>query len=229
MKTIKVWDLFVRFFHWSLVIAVISQLATAEDFKTVHVKIGYFIIALLVSRILWGFVGTRYARFKEFIYPPADVLAYLKDLIQGHPKRYIGHNPAGGAMVCALLSFLLLTTLSGLLTYAAHSKGPPALQTGQMVTRAWAHDSNHRDEDTPSPHDKFNNNREQRHGHADTEARINFWKEIHESLVGITLSFIVLHVCGVIASSYVHRENLILAMITGKKHPIGPSASKGKD
>ena len=217
MKTIKVWDLFVRFFHWSLVIAVISQLATAEDFKTVHVRVGYVIIALLILRIVWGFVGSRYARFKDFIYPPADILAYLKGLLQGRPRHYTGHNPAGGAMVCALLIFLLATTLSGLMTYRAHGKGPLALQSRQMVASAWAHDTNHRDEDERSQHDESNNRAEDRHSHGPAEARINFWKDIHESLVGISLTLIVLHICGVIASSYVHRENLILAMITGKK------------
>jgi len=86
-----------------------------------------------------------------------------------------------------------------------------------MVTPAWAHDTNHRNEDERSQHDALNNMREDRHSHGEAETQIHFWKEIHESLVGITLFLIFLHICGVIASSYVHRENLILSMITGKK------------
>ncbi len=218
MKSIKVWDLFVRLFHWSLVAAVITQLATAEDFKTVHVKVGYVIIALLITRIIWGVVGPRHARFADFVYPPADILSYLKGLIQGRPKHYTGHNPAGGAMVCALLFFLLLTTLSGLLTYGAYGKGPLALQPSRLVARAWAHDNNHGGEDGRPRHAELNNKPEDRHNHGDTEAQHNFWKEIHETLVGIIIFLIILHICGVIASSYVHRQNLILAMITGKKN-----------
>jgi cytochrome b len=106
MKTVKVWDLFVRFFHWSLVAGVIAQLTTAEDLKSVHAAAGYIIIVLLILRIIWGFVGPVHARFTNFIYPPADILAYLRGLIQRRPMHYTGHNPAGGAMVCTLLFFL---------------------------------------------------------------------------------------------------------------------------
>jgi len=218
MKIIKVWDIFVRVFHWSLVASVITQLATAEDFKSVHAKVGYFIVALLISRIIWGVVGSRHARFTDFIYPPAEIFSYLKGLIQGRPRHYTGHNPAGGAMVCALLFFLLLTTLSGLLTYGANGKGPLALQSSQIVTRTWAHDTNDRNDDGRSEHDELNNKMEKRYNHGNTRAQVHFWKEIHESLVNITVFFIILHFCGVIASSYVHRENLILAMITGNKN-----------
>jgi cytochrome b len=115
MKTVKVWDLFVRFFHWALVAAVVSQLATAEDFKNIHANVGYIIVVLLIFRIIWGFVGSRHARFKDFIYPPADIIAYLKGLAGGRPKHYIGHNPAGGAMVSSYVhrENLILAMITG--------------------------------------------------------------------------------------------------------------------
>jgi cytochrome b len=210
MKTVKVWDLFVRFFHWALVAGVICQLATAEDFKGVHAKIGYAIIVLLILRIIWGFVGSGYARFTNFIYPPADIFAYLKSLVKGNAKHYTGHNPAGGAMVCALLLFLTLTALAGLKTLGADGKGPLALHSQNIVSYAQADDHPHRN-------DEMGENEHEGHSHTASNPQAHFWKEIHETLMGISLFLIGLHICGVIASSYVHRENLILAMITGRK------------
>lgn len=217
MKRVKVWDPFVRVFHWSLVAGVISQLATAEDLKSVHAKVGYIIAALLVFRVLWGLVGSRHARFTDFIYPPADILNYLKGLIQRRPKHYVGHNPAGGAMVCMLLFVLALTCLAGLKTLGAEGKGPLVQHSDHVMPRAWADDHPLRDDDDAFHHDDSASSAADTHSRAGNKARVHFWKEIHETLVGITLFLICLHICGVIASSYVHRENLILAMITGKK------------
>lgn len=210
MKTVKVWDYFVRFFHWALVVGVICQLATAEDFKGVHAKIGYAIIVLLILRIIWGFVGSGYARFTNFIYPPADIFAYLKSLVKGNAKHYTGHNPAGGAMVCALLLFLTLTALAGLKTLGADGKGPLAIDSQNIMSHAQA-------DDHPYRIDEMGENEHEGHSHAGSNPQAHFWKEIHETLMGISLFLIGLHICGVIASSYVHRENLILAMITGRK------------
>ena len=197
MKIIRVWDLFVRVFHWSLLVLITTQLATAEDFQSVHVTAGHFIIALLILRIIWGFIGSEHARFKDFIYPPADIIDYLKGLFNGRAKRYIGHNPAGGAMACFLLFILVLTTLTGLLTYGAEGKGPLAFGPVEIVTVASASEDHH----------DFDGEGEGSH----------FWKEIHESLVGILIFLASVHVCGVIASSYVHKENLVLGMVTGNK------------
>jgi cytochrome b len=217
MKIVKVWDLFVRFFHWSLVAGVISQLATAENLKNVHAAVGYIIVVLLVLRIIWGIVGPVHARFTDFIYPPADTIAYMKGLIQRRPRHYLGHNPAGGAMICALLSFLILTTLAGLKALGAEGKGPLALHPQTAMDRAWADNHPDRDEEIPTRRGMNRIDMENQSSPAGSKARAHFWKEIHETLVGITLFLIGLHICGVFASSYVHRENLILAMITGKK------------
>lgn len=124
---IKVWDLFIRIFHWSLVMAFTLAYVTEDDFLTVHVYSGYFIIILIALRLLWGMVGGRYARFSNFVRPPAQVAAYIKDVLHFRARRYLGHNPAGGAMIVALLLSLGLTTLFGLLTYGAlESSGPLA-------------------------------------------------------------------------------------------------------
>jgi cytochrome b len=216
MNTIKVWDIFVRAFHWSLVVAIITQLVTAEDAKSVHAIVGYFIVALLVLRIIWGFIGSKHARFKDFVYPPADILGYLKGLFQGRPKHYIGHNPAGGAMACLLLFTLVLTTLTGLLTYGSEGKGPFALQPASFVNSAAANDEHQRSDEDRDHHDSAEYDQKDQHGQGNLQSG-HFWKELHETLVGFLLFLAGIHICGVIASSYVHKENLILAMFTGKK------------
>ena len=115
---IKVWDLPLRIFHWALVFSFLLAYITEDDFMTVHAYAGYTIIGLLVFRLIWGVIGTKYARFTDFVRHPKTVIAYLKDVLSNKAERHIGHNPAGGAMVIALLVSLLLTTITGLATYA---------------------------------------------------------------------------------------------------------------
>ncbi|MCW9023314.1 MAG: cytochrome b/b6 domain-containing protein [Gammaproteobacteria bacterium] len=122
---IKVWDLSVRIFHWSLVGAFFIAYLTEDDWLDLHVFAGYTIAGLIVYRLLWGLIGTRHARFSDFIHPPRVVVTYLKDMATFHPQRYIGHNPAGGAMVVALLLSLLLTILTGLSVYGAKEMAGP--------------------------------------------------------------------------------------------------------
>lgn len=123
---IKVWDPLVRAFHWTLVGAVLIAWITEDHWMTVHSFAGYLVLGLLLFRVLWGFVGTRYARFSDFVHPPAEITAYLRALISGRAGRYIGHNPAGGAMIVALLCLLLLTVVTGLFVYGAQGGGPLA-------------------------------------------------------------------------------------------------------
>lgn len=110
--TVRVWDRFVRVFHWSLV-ALIAAAWLTEDLKAVHHWIGYTILALVAARLVWGVIGTQHALLSDFVYPPAQVLAYLRDLARGQERRYLGHNPAGGAMILALIGAILATCASG--------------------------------------------------------------------------------------------------------------------
>lgn len=114
-SVIKVWDIPVRLVHWSLVIAFTIAWITAEDWDRAHEYAGYAVGGLISFRILWGFVGTRYSRFSDFVYCPAAIFRYLGDSLRHKAKRYLGHNPAGGAMVSALIIMLLITTGSGIL------------------------------------------------------------------------------------------------------------------
>ena len=130
-EKIKVWDPLVRTFHWSLVFLFLLTYITEDDFLDLHVWAGYIIMALVTVRLIWGVVGSRYARFSDFVRSPAVVKAYLKEVLLFRAKRYIGHNPAGGAMVIALLLSVSLTLFSGLLIYGADEfSGPLAFWVG---------------------------------------------------------------------------------------------------
>lgn len=116
---ILVWDIPTRVFHWLLAGSFIGAFVTAESemFRDVHVALGYLLLALIGFRILWGIVGTRYARFSAFAFGPSKVLAYLKSLLTGSPQHYLGHNPAGSWVIYALLLLGVLTGATGYATY----------------------------------------------------------------------------------------------------------------
>lgn len=131
-RGIKVWDLPVRLFHWSLASCFVIAYVTEDDFITLHSYAGYTMIGLIIFRLIWGFIGSPHARFSDFTHPPKTVITYLKQVIRFQADRFVGHNPAGGAMVFALLISLSLAILSGLITYGAEqSSGPLA---GLMAT-----------------------------------------------------------------------------------------------
>ncbi len=119
-----VWDLLVRILHWSLAAGFFGAYLT-EDWETVHVWMGYAVLAIVGVRVVWGFIGTRHARFADFVYPPSVVRAYLKDVSRIRHRRYLGHNPAGGYMILALLAFVTLTGVTGLALYAAEDQAGP--------------------------------------------------------------------------------------------------------
>ena len=126
-ENVRVWDLFVRIFHWSLMVVVFVTLLTEDDLLDLHVFAGYGAGLLIMARIIWGLVGPKFARFSNFVYAPATVISYLKDLRNRDASRYLGHSPAGGAMVIALMILVLLIVVTGLASYAAeHSAGPLA-------------------------------------------------------------------------------------------------------
>lgn len=101
--TVRIWDPFVRLIHWTVAIGFFVAYLTEDDVLSVHVWAGYVVGALVLVRIVWGFIGTRHARFTDFIYRPRTVLTYMRDLPRARSKRYLGHSPAGGTMVIALL------------------------------------------------------------------------------------------------------------------------------
>lgn len=122
---IKVWDPFIRLFHWSLVLAFFVAYITEEDFLIIHSYAGYIVAGLLVLRIIWGFVGTPHARFSDFIYSSQHIKQFIKNTLQFKARRYLGHNPAGGAMVILLLISLILTSVSGVVVYGVEDQAGP--------------------------------------------------------------------------------------------------------
>ena len=113
--TVKVWDLFVRAFHWSLVALFATAYATGDEIEQVHIAAGYAIAALLALRIVWGFMGPTHARFSNFVRSPREVLVYLRDVALVRAPRYLGHNPAGGTMIIALIAMLIGTCVTGVM------------------------------------------------------------------------------------------------------------------
>jgi cytochrome b len=126
-EQIRVWDPLVRWFHWTLAGAFLIAFLAEDDFLTLHVWAGYTIGAALVIRVLWGLVGTRHARFTDFVTSPKTALQYVKDTLAFRAKRYLGHNPAGGLMIVVMIVSLAITVTSGIAVYgAAEQAGPLA-------------------------------------------------------------------------------------------------------
>jgi cytochrome b len=165
---VLVWDPVVRIFHWSLVLAYAFAYFTEEDLMGLHRWAGYVAGGLIAVRLVWGLVGPRYARFADFVYRPAAVWAYFTDLLRFRGKRYLGHSPAGGAMIIALLVML-----------------------GAAVGTGIAADEN----------------------------RDSVFEGLHAFFGNASMIFVVLHVLGVALASLAHRENLVRAMVTGRKRP----------
>ncbi len=170
---IRVWDPLVRVFHWSLVTLFVFAFATGDVLDRPHEIAGYAVLALVIIRIAWGFVGSEHARFSDFVRRPSQVRAYLAGALRLRSRRYIGHNPAGGAMIVLMLVMLLVISATGI-----------ALTTDTFWGSAWM-------------------------------------EAAHESAVNVTVVLIGLHLTGVVISSLAHGENLVRAMITGRKRPAG--------
>lgn len=173
--TVRVWDPLVRIFHWSLAGLFAFAFLTGDEWDKAHETAGYAVAALVALRIVWGFIGPRRARFADFVRGPGTVLSFLRDSVRFRARRHLGHNPAGGVMVLALLASIGGIAATGIM----------------MTTDAWW--------------------------------GVGWVEELHEALAFGTLGLIVLHVGGVVFASLEHRENLVRAMITGRKR--APSGS----
>jgi len=169
----KVWDLLTRGLHWTLAVSASTAWLSVQHLgiARAHEPAGYVALAVVLTRVVWGLVGTPYARFAQFVRGPGATLHYAAQLAKHQEPRHIGHNPLGGWMVLALLACVGGLGISGW------------LQTTDMF---W--------------------------GSGPLE-----W--VHESLAWGLVTLVALHVIGVLLTSWRHRENLVLAMITGRKSP----------
>jgi cytochrome b len=167
--SIKVWDPVVRILHWTVVLGVALAWLTSEWSRDTHEIVGYVIFAAICTRLVWGFIGSRYARFSQFVRSPSGTLDYARALTSRKSPRYIGHNPLGSWMIVALLASLALSCVTG------YMMGMDAFFGEEWV------------------------------------------EEVHEaSAIGV-LALAGMHLLGVAVSSVLHAENLVKAMITGKK------------
>lgn len=117
MKKVRVWDLPVRLFHWALVVLIIVAVVTQKiggNAMEWHFRAGYSILALLAFRVIWGLVGSRYARFSSFLYGPSTIVGYVRGGKDALKRKYLGHNPLGSLSVFALLGVVLAQVVSGL-------------------------------------------------------------------------------------------------------------------
>lgn len=101
---LRIWDPFVRVFHWLLVAGFAANFfELVRPGKSTHQVIGYVILGLIAARLVWGLIGPRHARFADFVRAPRQILDHLRQIVRSRDGRYLGHNPAGGAMIVALL------------------------------------------------------------------------------------------------------------------------------
>lgn len=168
-RAILVWDWPVRIFHWLLALSFAGAWVTAESerWRLLHVTLGYTMAGLLVFRVLWGVVGTRHARFSDFVRGPAAVTRYLRSLLTGRPEPHVGHNPAGALAIVALMALGAASTASGWALY-------------NDLGGKWL-------------------------------------EETHEIAASVMLAVVGLHIAAVLLSSWLHGDNLVGAMLNGRK------------
>ena len=166
---VLVWDVPTRVFHWLLAASFAGAFLTAESerWRDLHVMLGYTFTGLIGFRLVWGLIGSRYARFRSFLFRPAELFAYLRSLASRSPRHYLGHNPAGSVAILLLLGLGILTGVSGWANYNDIGSG--------------------------------------------------WMEELHEGVAFAMLAVVGVHIAGVLISSILHRENLVRAMITGRK------------
>ena len=171
-RKILVWDVPTRLFHWLLVVSFAGALVTAESerHRDLHVLFGVTLAALIGFRLVWGFVGTRYARFSSFSFGPRAVLRSLASLATLKPLRTLGHTPAASWAIWLMLTLGVAVTATG---YASLRGG-------------WG----------------------------------DGLEDLHGALAWSLLAVVAVHVAGVVLSSVLHRENLVAAMVTGRKRGV---------
>ncbi|MFZ9414433.1 MAG: cytochrome b/b6 domain-containing protein [Alphaproteobacteria bacterium] len=195
---VRVWDPFVRIAHGVLALGFAIAWLTEGKPAWLHEWAGYAVGATVALRVAWGFVGPREARFATFVGRPSAALTYLRRLIAFRAPRFLGHSPAGGIMVVALLASLAVTTATGVAYLgASRDRGPLAPLLGAEAARLQAEAA--------------------ARGQAPASRPARWLKQVHEGAADITLLLVIAHVGGVALASLAHRENLPRAMLTGRK------------
>lgn len=173
VATVKVWDPLVRLFHWSLAACILGAFLVEEG-DTAHQVLGYTALGLVAFRLLWGVVGSRHARFGDFVRGPRAIATYLRERRAGTSRRRLGHNPAAAVMILVLLAGVAAVGATGWM---------------QTLDAFWG---------------------------------AEWLEELHEALAYGLLAFIGVHVLAALVESVHYRENLVAAMLHGRKRALEP-------
>lgn len=175
-QPILVWDVPTRIFHWLLVICFAAAWLTSESerLQMIHYAFGYSACALILFRLVWGLLGTKYARFSQFIKGPKEIAGHLKGMLRAHQEATPGHNPAGGIVMLGLMAIILLIGL-----------------TGYWSVKEFLGD---------------------------------LMSEAHEVISTLALALVIIHIAAAILMSILQKENLVRAMVTGKKQGLPEQA-----
>jgi cytochrome b len=214
-NTVKVWDPLVRVLHWTLVTAFTVAFISGDEVVGLHEWAGYVVLGAVGVRLLWGIVGSRHARFSDFVFRPSTVFAYGRSVLKGTAKRYLGHNPLGGAMIVALLVSLLATGATGL-ALDADEPAPVAAIDQPAQPSATSSVGEIRRDGQARGYGMFGEDEHEEHDGREGESE-GVWEEAHEFFANLTLLLVFLHIGGVMLSSFMHGENLVRAMFTGRK------------
>ncbi len=115
MRSIKVWDPIVRITHWGVALLFIANFTVIDDDSPAHIYVGYVLFALVAIRIMWGLVGTKYARFSSFWPTRSRIRVHLKGIMRGQPGVYLSHNPLGALMVLNLFATMIAISITGIM------------------------------------------------------------------------------------------------------------------
>lgn len=175
-QSILVWDVPTRVFHWLLVVCFAGAWLTSESerLQMIHYAFGYSACALVLFRLVWGVVGTRYARFSQFIKGPKEMIGHLIGLLGSHKNEVPGHNPVGGLVMLGLMLTILFIGLTGYLSVK--------------------------------------------------EFLGDFMSGAHEAIASLALALVVVHIAAAVIMSLLQKENLVRAMVDGKKQGLPEQA-----
>lgn len=175
-QVILVWDVPTRVFHWLLVLCFAGAWLTSESerLQMIHYAFGYSAVALVLFRLVWGFVGTKYARFTQFLRGPNEMAGHIKSVLSSHQHSSPGHNPVGGIVMVGLMLIILLIGL-----------------TGYWGVKEFLGD---------------------------------FMSEAHEAIASLALGLVIIHIAAAVIMSLLQKENLIRAMVNGKKQGLPEQA-----
>ena len=167
-----VWDPLVRISHWTIALGCVANLSLLRHADEPHEWVGYAVLFAVLTRALWGLIAPGHANFRDFVPGPRRLISYLRLLLSGREPRYLGHNPAGAAMIITLMGLVFICCTTGWML------GLDAFWGDSTV------------------------------------------ESVHIGTANAILFLTFLHVAGAVLTGVRHRENLILAMVTGRKKPL---------